>query len=110
MRTKNTRRPGAGRKKGIPNRMTTTARERILKSGKIIPLDFLLKVMRSAEPKKFLNESTVMYSVRYRLWSVQCLEAAKAAAPYFHPRLATVENTGKDGGPIEHHLTVEFVE
>lgn len=51
-----------------------------------------------------------MYSVRYRLWSEQCLEAAKAAAPYMHHRLATIENTGKDGGPIQHHLTVEFVE
>jgi hypothetical protein len=28
-------------------------------------------------------------------------EAAKAAAPYMHPRLAAVEVTGQDGGPIE---------
>jgi hypothetical protein len=26
--------------------------------------------------------------------------AAKDAAPYIHPRLAAIEHTGKDGGPI----------
>lgn len=26
---------------------------------------------------------------------------AKDAAPYMHPRLAAVEHSGKDGGPIE---------
>jgi hypothetical protein len=26
--------------------------------------------------------------------------AAKDAAPYLHPRLAAIEHTGKDGGPI----------
>ena len=90
--------------------MTTHARQQILKSGKITPLDFLLEVMRAPAPTKLENESTVMYSVRYRLWSEQCLEAAKAAAPSVHPRLATVENTGKDGGPTQHTLIVEFVE
>jgi hypothetical protein len=28
------------------------------------------------------------------------LEAAKCAAPYVHPKLATMELTGKDGGPL----------
>jgi len=30
------------------------------------------------------------------------MDAAKAAAPFIHPRLATIDNThtGKDGGPI----------
>jgi hypothetical protein len=29
------------------------------------------------------------------------MEAAKSAAPYVHPRLASIENAGKDGSPIE---------
>jgi len=29
------------------------------------------------------------------------LDAAKAAAPYMHPRLAAIEHTGADGGPIQ---------
>jgi hypothetical protein len=28
-------------------------------------------------------------------------EMAKAAAPYVHPKLASVQHTGKDGGPIQ---------
>ena len=37
-----------------------------------------------------------MFSVRYRLWSEQCLEAAKAPAPYCQSRLATIKQTCKD--------------
>ena len=109
MRAKKTRRPGGERKKGIPNRMTTHTREQILKSGKITPLDFLLKVMRSAEPKRLPLESIVMYTVRYRLWSEQCLEVAKAAASYVHPRLAAVEHRENENGPVQHTLVVEYV-
>lgn len=34
---------------------------------------------------------------------------AKDAAPYIHPKLAAIEHTGKDGGAIDHSLTVNFV-
>jgi hypothetical protein len=34
---------------------------------------------------------------------------AKDAAPYMHPRLAAVEHTGEDGGPIDHSLSVQFI-
>ena len=93
---------------GSLNKMTALQRAGVLASG-LPPLDYLLKTMRSPEPKRLDGESIVMYSVRYRLWSEQCLEAAKAAAPYVHPRLASVENTGKDVGTIQHHLIVELV-
>lgn len=89
--------------------MGAEARRAAIATG-VSPLDFLLKVMRAPAPTKLEGESIMMYSVRYRLWAEQCLDAAKAAAPYVHPRLAVVENTGTDGGPIQHHLTVEFVE
>jgi hypothetical protein len=32
-------------------------------------------------------------------------EAAKAAAPYIHPRLAAIEHTGKGGGPVQVNIT-----
>jgi hypothetical protein len=100
----------AGRKKGVPNKMTQATRDKILASGEITPLIFLLRKMLSPAPEQLPGETSVMYSVRYRLWSEHRLEAAKAAAPYCHPRLASIEQTGKDGGPIQHHLVVEFVE
>ncbi len=102
-------RAGAGRKKGIPNRMTAELRTAALGSGES-PLDFLLRKMRSPAPTRYDCEPTTAFAIRYRQWEELCLEAAKAAAPYVHPRLAVVENVGKDGGPMQHKLTVEFVD
>lgn len=65
-----------GRQKGTPNKRTQDVVAAIEASG-LTPLDFMLKVMRDE------NE---LPDVR--------LDAAKAAAPYVHPRLATIENTG----------------
>lgn len=39
----------------------------------------------------------------------QRIEAAKAAAPYFAPRLAAVAHVGPDGGPIRHSIEVRFI-
>ena len=39
----------------------------------------------------------------------QRIDAAKAAAPYFAPRLAAVAHVGGDGGPIRHSIEVRFV-
>jgi hypothetical protein len=65
-----------GRQKGTPNKRTQEVVAKIEASG-LTPLDYMLKVMRDE------NE---LPDVR--------LDAAKAAAPYVHPRLATIENTG----------------
>lgn len=66
-------RPGAGRKKGSPNKATQAQREAVVQSGKT-PLEYLLDVMRDAGRD---------LSAR--------LDAAKAAAPYVHPKLSSVE-------------------
>lgn len=78
-----------GRKKGTPNRATAAKAAELAASG-VLPLDFMLGVMR--DPAKD-------FEVR--------LDAAKSAAPYVHPKLAAIEHTGKDGGPI---LTEELGE
>lgn len=88
-------RKGAGRKKG-PERKTVVRRtiaERALETG-LTPLDYMLGLLRDGE---------IDTNVRF--------EAAKAAAPYVHPRLAAVEHTGKGGGPIRQDMawTVELV-
>ena len=72
-----------GRQKGTPNKATAARVAEIAATGET-PLAFMLRVMRD-ESKEF--------AVR--------LDAAKGAAPYVHPKLATIEHTGKDGGPIE---------
>jgi hypothetical protein len=77
------KRPGAGRPKGVPNKANAERQAAIAASG-LTPLDYLLSVLRdeSAEPQ-----------VR--------MEAAKSAAPYVHPRLASIEHAGRDSSPIK---------
>jgi hypothetical protein len=53
-----------------------------------MPLDYLLGIMR---------DETMSLAVR--------IDAAKAAAPYVHAKLATVESTGPGGGPIHYEVS-----
>lgn len=81
MATKGGARPGAGRKKGVPNKRTAAVAKAVEESG-ITPLDYMLDVMRNCDDP------------------AQRLDAAKAAAPYVHPKLANIEHTGPNGGPV----------
>ena len=67
------KRTGAGRKAGAATKRTREIADGAAKSG-VTPLEFLLDVMR--------NEAMTAES-RF--------DAAKAAAPYVHPRLTAVE-------------------
>jgi len=67
------KRDGAGRKPGSPNTKSRLIADRAASEG-ITPLEYMLSVMRSEEAE---------IEVRF--------EAAKAAAPYIHPRLSAVE-------------------
>lgn len=66
-------RPGAGRKPNSPNKASIERQLEVAATGET-PLDFMLRVMRD-EGKEF----------------AQRLDMAKAAAPYVHPRLSSVE-------------------
>jgi hypothetical protein len=78
------KRPNAGRKPGAPNRAN---QERIeaAKAAGLLPHEILLAVARGED----VFGSTPTTSER--------LDAAKAAAPYYAARLASVEVTPKDG-------------
>lgn len=89
-----------GRKKGTKNK-ATIEREKAAaadlekaKADGTSPLEYLLKLMRDESKGDELR-----------------FEAAKAAAPYIHPKLSAIEHSGKDGGPIESkgEFTVKFV-
>ena len=62
-----------GRKKGVPNKATAAKQAEIAASG-LTPLEVMLDVMRNEG-----NEQSVR------------LDAAKAAAPYVHPKLANID-------------------
>ncbi len=87
-------RPGAGRKKGGANRINDEARKKALEDG-LSPLEYLLGVMRDI-----------------RQDDARRLDAAKAAAPYVHARLANVAHTrtikvrcvSRSDGPNNHPL------
>lgn len=71
-----------GRKKGSTNKATAAKAADIAASG-LTPLDYMLTVLRDIKGAAEVR-----------------LEAAKAAAPYVHPKLANIELTGKGGGPL----------
>lgn len=88
-------RPGAGRKKGTRGK-ATLVRERItaeaLEAG-VTPLEYMLQLMRAPIPEE------APPTVRASMATLR-FEAAKAAAPYVHPRLAAIEHSGPNGGAI----------
>ncbi len=86
------RRPGAGRPKGARNKKTAAVIAAIEASG-TTPLDFMLDVMRNPA-----------------LPICDRFEAAKAAAPYVHPRLASLTNPKGDGPCVIEAITRTIVE
>lgn len=111
-------RPGAGRKKGIPNKKQAALRaaaQRLAETGGLegTPLDVLLSTMRwlcqqadaAAESGGGVvvieGDQPVVYGeVKLRLMAV---DVATRAAPYCHPRLQVVEGTMKVS-PYEQSL------
>lgn len=71
------KRPGAGRKKGVPNKATQAEREAIKESG-LTPLQYMLSVMRDEGQDE-----------------ARRLHAANMAAPYVHAKLSSVELSGE---------------
>jgi methanogenic corrinoid protein MtbC1 len=76
-------RKGAGRKVGALTQKTREIAERAVETG-ITPLDYMLEILR---------DTTADAGQRF--------EAAKAAAPYIHPRLSAVDATVEGGLRIE---------
>lgn len=96
------RRTGAGRKPGSATKKTREIADRAAAEG-ITPLEYMLSIMR-AEPRPDLGPKDWLAAVTMRF------EAARAAAPYMHPRLAAVEHTGEDGGPIRQSVEMVIVD
>lgn len=76
-----------GRQRGSRNHRTEAQAVAIEKSG-LTPLDYMLTVLRDPDTD-----------------AEQRLDAAKAAAPYVHARLTSIEMGGKGGGPLVVKIT-----
>jgi hypothetical protein len=82
------RRPGAGRKKGSVSRETAERKAiamQALAEG-ISPLDVMLGAMREAWENGHKKDAAFF---------------AEKAAPYVHPKLASVEHSGNEDKPLK---------
>lgn len=79
------KRQGAGRKLGSATRKTREIAEKAIAEG-LTPLEVMLRAMQE--------------HVSALRWD-DAASVAKDAAPYVHPKLAAIEHTGAEGGPIE---------
>jgi hypothetical protein len=100
-----------GRLKGTPNKATLAKQSRLAKyeSGAIEPgcepLDVMLDNMRWAL-EEARAESDPAKALRLRTYAQTC---ASDAAPYLHPRLATVAQKGDQDAPMRTSIEVSFV-
>lgn len=81
------RRPGAGRKPGSATQKTREIADRAAEEG-ITPLEYMLNIMRS-DPPETEDPRLMLEAMAMRF------EAAKAAAPYVHPKLSAIEMNAK---------------
>ena len=84
-------RPGAGRPAGSLNRKTREQVEAIEASG-LTPLQYLTSVYQDEGADE-----------------ARRIDAAKAAAPYVHPKLNAIELSGDKDSPLEIVSRVEIV-
>lgn len=82
------KRPSAGRKPGAPNKRTADTIAKAEATG-LLPHEFLLAVTRG----ETIDGHTPTFDERK--------DAAKAAAPYFAPKLASLEHAGPNGQPLQ---------
>ena len=81
------KREGAGRKAGSASAKTREIADKAASEG-ITPLEYMLQIMRTdlaEDEDATLAQKVASITLRF--------EAAKAAAPYIHPRLAAIEMT-----------------
>lgn len=94
-------RPGAGRKKSAVTIRTREIAEKVISATQEgqSPLEVMVKVMtgfmEEAERARHSDDPDERKTAVKLM--VLAKDAASAAAPYVHPRLAAIEHTGKDG-------------
>lgn len=78
-------RKGAGRKPGSATKKTRQVADKAAAEG-LTPLEFMLNVMRADATHEDPRVQVAREAMKF--------EAAKAAAPYIHPRLQAIEHSG----------------
>lgn len=128
------KREGAGRKAGSLTKRTSEIARRAIVEGRS-PLEVMLENMRHFQQvahdaeailavltaEEFVGQkgANLKPEEQFKLLLAEVKKAAgfrqmahdcaKDAAPYIHARLASVEHTGAEGGPIKHKVEIAFV-
>ena len=89
--------PGAGRKKGTPNRVTAIGRSVIIKKSMALP--FLCDVT-AGRRFKVADPNNPSKNIPVYPTTEQRLRAASIVAPMIVPQLKAIELTGQDGAPV----------
>jgi hypothetical protein len=98
------KRANAGRKAGSATKKTREIADKAMEEG-ISPLEVMLFAMRA-----LMTEAEQVVEAQRKagepiVWPHGLLQdaadVAKDAAPYIHPRLAAIEHTGAEGGPVQ---------
>ena len=97
-----------GRQKGAANKRSRAIADKAIESG-LTPLEYMLDILRSEMPpdlKERIESGEVSEELTKAVyaWQTQRFEAAKAAAPYVHPRLQSTTVKVPDG------LEIRFIE
>lgn len=88
------KRAGAGRKSGSASKRTREIADRAVAEG-VTPLEIMLGAARILWQAALGDGQNIDHDKVAAAASI-----AKDAAPYVHPRLASVEHKGADDGPI----------
>jgi hypothetical protein len=89
------KRPGAGRKAGSANKLTRKIADKAVAEG-VTPLEYMLRLLRIQTPAGAdADRKAQIEAMRF--------EAAKAAAPYIHPKLGAIEHKVEGPIKVEHY-------
>lgn len=91
------KREGAGRKQDAVTVASKETAKAFIASEKQTPLEVMLEAMEYAMSKVRGTENALEKKIFYEAAHAH----AKDAAPYIHAKLAAVEVSGPNGGPIE---------
>lgn len=87
-------RRGAGRKPGSATKKTRAIADKAAAEGST-PLEVMVQAMR-----EFVAQAEAVEGDGKLKLLRSAADIAKDAAPYMHPRLASIEHTGENGGPL----------
>lgn len=99
------KREGAGRKKGIANKLAMDYKELIAQSN---PIQFLIDAFTNGYIEGNVEDPDDMEQYLTLTLKERC-DIAKDLAKKIVPDVKAIEHTGKDGEAINHSITVQFV-